>query len=59
MNTNPGLLLTKIELCREEMVELAFKENFSSEAVIAVSVKLDKLLNQYEKATGGTEIEVS
>lgn len=42
-------LLKKIEICRKEMIKLTFTEDFTSDAVIAASARLDKLLNEYDK----------
>ncbi|WP_407271796.1 Spo0E family sporulation regulatory protein-aspartic acid phosphatase [Radiobacillus sp. PE A8.2] len=44
-------LLTKIETCRKEMVGLYNTyHDLTSDAVIAVSSKLDYWLNQYDNA---------
>ncbi|WP_010652200.1 aspartyl-phosphate phosphatase Spo0E family protein [Oceanobacillus massiliensis] len=43
-------LIEKIEECREEMISLSCTNDLTSEAVIASSVKLDELINEYQKA---------
>ncbi|QHE50732.1 aspartyl-phosphate phosphatase Spo0E family protein [Pontibacillus sp. HMF3514] len=42
-------ILNEIEYCREKMVQLTTTMPLSSEEVVAVSSKLDYLLNEYEK----------
>lgn len=42
-------LLTEIEHCRKEMVRLTTELPLSSEEVVEISVKLDELLNEYDK----------
>lgn len=42
-------LLISINNKREEMIETAAKESFTSEAVLKVSQDLDKLLNMYQQ----------
>ncbi|MFE8704218.1 Spo0E family sporulation regulatory protein-aspartic acid phosphatase [Cytobacillus sp. FJAT-54145] len=44
-------LLKEIEYCRNEMVYLASQSSLSNENVIAVSTKLDDLLNKYDDIT--------
>ncbi|UJL46611.1 aspartyl-phosphate phosphatase Spo0E family protein [Virgibacillus sp. NKC19-16] len=41
-------LLEKIEECRHEMILLSHSNDLTSEAVIATSVKLDNLINDYQ-----------
>lgn len=41
-------LLEKIEECRHEMISLSRSHELTSEAVIASSVKLDNLINDYQ-----------
>lgn len=41
-------LLHKIEKTREQMMHKALRKGFQHEDVIALSQKLDKLLNKYE-----------
>lgn len=41
-------LLEKIEECRHEMILLSQSYELTSEAVIATSVKLDNLINDYQ-----------
>ncbi|WP_110111999.1 aspartyl-phosphate phosphatase Spo0E family protein [Bacillus sp. CGMCC 1.16541] len=43
------LLLSEIEECRRSMVRLAHKTSLSSLEVVALSTKLDFLLNEYDK----------
>ncbi len=40
-------LLTDIERCRKEMLELAAHTSLSSQRVVDISTKLDSLLNKY------------
>ncbi len=42
-------ILNEIETCREKMVQLTATLPLSSDEVVAVSSKLDYLLNEYEK----------
>ncbi|WP_138420030.1 aspartyl-phosphate phosphatase Spo0E family protein [Aquibacillus sediminis] len=42
-------LLKKIEICRNEMIQLTNTKDFTSDAVIDASVRLDSLLNEYKK----------
>ncbi|WP_245844157.1 aspartyl-phosphate phosphatase Spo0E family protein [Oceanobacillus rekensis] len=42
-------LIEKIEECREEMIQLSYTHDLTSEAVISSSVKLDHLINEYQK----------
>ncbi|MGJ9460521.1 Spo0E family sporulation regulatory protein-aspartic acid phosphatase [Oceanobacillus sp. CF4.6] len=44
-------LREKIEECREEMITLSFTNDLTSEAVISSSIKLDQLLNEYQRYT--------
>ncbi|WP_156291614.1 aspartyl-phosphate phosphatase Spo0E family protein [Oceanobacillus salinisoli] len=44
-----SVLLEKIEECREEMILLSDNHDLTSEAVISSSMKLDELINQYQK----------
>lgn len=46
---NKDHLIEKIEACREEMISLSTTHDLTSEAVIASSVKLDELINAYQK----------
>ena len=46
---NKDHLIEKIEECREEMISLSITHDLTSEAVIASSVKLDQLINTYQK----------
>ncbi|WP_099421381.1 aspartyl-phosphate phosphatase Spo0E family protein [Bacillus massilinigeriensis] len=46
-------LLEDIEHCRNEMVRLASNTSLSNQRVIAVSTKLDQLLNKYQLLNGG------
>jgi len=41
--------MKKIEECREEMISLSSTNELTSEAVIASSVRLDELINKYQK----------
>ncbi|KGX90505.1 hypothetical protein N781_06830 [Pontibacillus halophilus JSM 076056 = DSM 19796] len=41
-------ILSQIEYCREEMVQLSTHMPLSSKEVVEVSKRLDTLLNQYE-----------
>jgi hypothetical protein len=41
-------LLLQIENCRIEMISKAMKTSFASDEVLALSEKLDQLLNLYE-----------
>ncbi|WP_373894739.1 Spo0E family sporulation regulatory protein-aspartic acid phosphatase [Virgibacillus natechei] len=41
-------LLEKIEEYRQEMISLSHSHDLTSEAVIATSVKLDNLINDYQ-----------
>lgn len=40
-------LLEEIEACRDEMISLSFDHDLTSETVIASSMRLDKLINEY------------
>lgn len=42
------VLLEKIEECRHEMIALSDSHELTSEAVIASSIKLDNLINEYQ-----------
>lgn len=42
-------LLEKIEECRKEMILLSDNHDLTSEAVITSSMKLDELINLYQK----------
>ncbi|WP_084268700.1 aspartyl-phosphate phosphatase Spo0E family protein [Oceanobacillus damuensis] len=46
-----NILKEKIEECREEMIVLSYTHDLTSEAVISSSVKLDQLINEYQKYT--------
>ncbi|HZK86876.1 MAG TPA: aspartyl-phosphate phosphatase Spo0E family protein [Syntrophomonas sp.] len=43
----------KIEVLREEMVDLGMKKGFQDQQVIIISRKLDELLNQYYRHEQG------
>lgn len=43
------ILLEKIEKCRKEMILLSNNHDFTSEAVVSSSIKLDELINLYQK----------
>ncbi|WP_240508128.1 aspartyl-phosphate phosphatase Spo0E family protein [Virgibacillus indicus] len=43
-----SMLLEKIEECREEMITLSSTHALTSEAVVLSSMKLDKLINEYQ-----------
>ena len=42
-------LIEKIEACREEMIALSYTYDLTSDAVISSSMKLDQLINEYQK----------
>lgn len=42
------VLLEKIENRRQEMISLSGSHELTSEAVIATSMELDKLINEYQ-----------
>jgi hypothetical protein len=42
-----SMLLEKIEVCRQEMIQLSDEYELTSEAVILSSMKLDRLINEY------------
>ncbi|WP_079525223.1 aspartyl-phosphate phosphatase Spo0E family protein [Halobacillus hunanensis] len=42
------MLLEEIEVCRKEMSRLAHENALTSEEVVRISVKLDRLLNEFE-----------
>ncbi|WP_256860537.1 aspartyl-phosphate phosphatase Spo0E family protein [Paraliobacillus ryukyuensis] len=42
-------LLSKIEILRHKMIEIALIKGFTSQESINLSKELDELLNQYEK----------
>ncbi|MDQ0160064.1 aspartyl-phosphate phosphatase Spo0E family protein [Alkalibacillus salilacus] len=42
----------KIEIVRQEMINVAAKHGYSSHESVHLSQELDKLLNQYTKMTG-------
>ncbi|MFD1037729.1 Spo0E family sporulation regulatory protein-aspartic acid phosphatase [Virgibacillus byunsanensis] len=44
-----SILLQKIEQCRNEMITLSNAEEFTSDAVIKSSKRLDTLLNEYQR----------
>ncbi|WP_085993611.1 aspartyl-phosphate phosphatase Spo0E family protein [Oceanobacillus senegalensis] len=44
-----SVLLEKIEECREEMILLSDSHDLTSEAVISSSMKLDELINEYQR----------
>ncbi|MGG1480998.1 aspartyl-phosphate phosphatase Spo0E family protein [Bacillus smithii] len=48
MSTTEHDLLLQIENCRVEMISQAMKTSFENDEVLALSVKLDQLLNLYE-----------
>ncbi|AXI11063.1 Spo0E family sporulation regulatory protein-aspartic acid phosphatase [Oceanobacillus sp. 143] len=41
------MLLEKIEVCRQEMIQLSDEYELTSEPVILSSMKLDRLINEY------------
>ncbi|GAB3062947.1 Spo0E family sporulation regulatory protein-aspartic acid phosphatase [Virgibacillus ainsalahensis] len=43
-------LLEKIEECRKEMISLSDTHELTSDAVISSSMKLDKLINEYQNS---------
>ncbi|MEC5425820.1 aspartyl-phosphate phosphatase Spo0E family protein [Virgibacillus sp. C22-A2] len=43
-----SVLLEKIEECRKEMITLSHSHALTSEAVISSSLKLDRLINEYQ-----------
>ncbi|WP_404450914.1 aspartyl-phosphate phosphatase Spo0E family protein [Virgibacillus necropolis] len=42
-------LLKKIEQCRNEMITLSYSHDYTSDAVVKSSKRLDSLLNTYHK----------
>ncbi|MFS0749458.1 Spo0E family sporulation regulatory protein-aspartic acid phosphatase [Oceanobacillus sp. 1P07AA] len=42
-------LFEEIEQCRKEMLDLYGKYDLTSDTVISTSMKLDQLMNDYEK----------
>ncbi|RKQ29053.1 aspartyl-phosphate phosphatase Spo0E family protein [Oceanobacillus halophilus] len=44
-----SVLLEKIEECREEMILLSDDHDLTSDVVISSSMKLDELINEYQK----------
>lgn len=45
-----SILLEKIEECRKEMILLSDDHDLTSEAVISSSMRLDELINLYQKS---------
>ncbi|MFC3041754.1 Spo0E family sporulation regulatory protein-aspartic acid phosphatase [Virgibacillus xinjiangensis] len=43
-----SVLLEKIEECRQEMISLSDTHDLTSEVVMSSSMKLDKLINEYQ-----------
>jgi len=41
-------LINEIEMCREEMSRAARKNSLTSKEVLQMSIRLDKLMNEYE-----------
>ncbi|WP_082918258.1 aspartyl-phosphate phosphatase Spo0E family protein [Oceanobacillus sp. Castelsardo] len=44
-----SILLEKIENCRKEMILLSNNQDLTSEAVVSSSMRLDELINLYQK----------
>lgn len=45
-------ILKEIEELREQMIHVALRKGFQNNESIAISQKLDQLLNEYEKIRG-------
>ena len=50
-------MLTQLERLRAVLVETATKKGFSDLGVLAISQKLDLLLNEYQKRRNGENCE--
>ncbi|MHA6253163.1 aspartyl-phosphate phosphatase Spo0E family protein [Oceanobacillus sp. CAU 1775] len=45
------ILLKEIESCRREMISLSYYHELTSDIMIESSMKLDELINKYQKYT--------